>query len=323
MQSNTSLQLAIVALFTALMMIIPWEELQGWKFVDRLNYLNYFLHEKNVLEYKNFDRVWDFVFGEVLWHYSIRYLIYELNISIQTIFLFISGFSIATFSLFLTRKHNAVYLLLLINPLFVSLVISQLRIALAFSLLLVAYMNRKKVLVILLTIAAIFIHTATILFIGIYIVVMWSKKILNEEGGGKATVYGLLFFVGIILSVILGPLLSEVLSYFGDRRAVTYTGDASSSLLYTSYWAGLLVLYAFQDSSFYKDDVNLYCIVILSLVSFNLVTGGYTSRFIAVSLPMIFSSVLCMKGNAKVVSLVLYIIYVSFQWIYWLPVQVI
>ena len=71
MQKNIYHQLVLAGLFTALMVAVPWEILQGWKFVDRLNYLDYFMHKENVLEYKEFGEVLDYLFGEVLWHYSV------------------------------------------------------------------------------------------------------------------------------------------------------------------------------------------------------------------------------------------------------------
>ena len=43
------MNLFISVVYSTLMLFIPWEVLQGYAFVDRLENITYFLYEKNVL----------------------------------------------------------------------------------------------------------------------------------------------------------------------------------------------------------------------------------------------------------------------------------
>lgn len=313
---------AIAIVFALLMTSLPWSDWQGAEFVDLKRYLHYFLHGQSILEYTEFKNPLDYLFSEALWHYSIFKLINEYGFSIHHIFKAISLLCVSTFSFFLIRRHGFLSLVLLINPLLVSLAMSQVRMALAFSLMLVAYMVRKKFIISLAFIlAALFIHTSTLLFVSIYLVVkvISDNKIIHFKSSGST--FLLLCGLGLIVSLAIGPLREMILGYFGDRRAGY--GDASSSILYTSFWISILFFCWRQGRSFFSDEVNCFVVVILSLVGFNLLTGGYTTRFLAVALPMTMSAMLSFRPTDKSIFTFAYVAYCIFQWVYWLQVKMV
>jgi hypothetical protein len=270
--------------------MIPWEELQGFPFIDRVNYLEYFLYEESIFDYQKFTGILDYLKHEALWHYIIDWLFRDAGIPIQQVFLGISFLCFFSFSLFLINRHGYLSVLLLTNPLLITLAFSQLRLALAFSILLLAYMSNRKMLILISIIACGFIHTATFLFVGIVISIYIIHTYILKNSASRGLLYSAFVIIGLCVSIALGPAMDVILSYFGDRRATIYTGDAASGIKYTLYWSGLLLLCAFQHRAFYRDKINAYSIIILATSTFNLVTGGYTSRLLAVSLPMIPST---------------------------------
>lgn len=316
METKNYVDLCTAFIFTTAMVLIPWEELQGYAFVDRKRYIDYFLYQESVLEYKKFSVLVDYVIHEWLWHFLVAKLIHDLGISINTVFLAISAFNLFVFSLFLVVRQGAFSVLLLFNPLLVTFAFDQLRMALAYSLLVVAYMVPKPFLVVMLVLIAVFIHTATILFLAMYIAIKVIEQLTANEGSNKFVICLTLFILGIAVSLVIGPLREAILGYLGDRRA-NLSGSIASSFLYTSFWVGLLGLFVFQPKSFYENEVNCYSVVILSLVSCNLITGGYTLRFLSAALPMMLVSILNMAPNAKLFGIICFVGYAIFQWLYY------
>ena len=314
--------LIVSLIYTIAVLMVPWEDLQGFLFVDRHEYLEYFLHEEKIFEYKKFEDILDYLKHEALWHYAIDWLVNDLGVSITQVFLVISFLSVFSASLFLVSRHGYMSAILLTNPLLITLAFSQLRLALAFSVMLLAYMSKRNWLIIISILTCAFVHTATFLFVGVVIAVHFTQKIILRKEVSKNLLFFSFLFIGLCVSLALGPALDVILSYFGDRRAVIYIGEAASGIKYTLYWAGLLLLCGFQRRSFFRETTNGYTIIILSTAIFNLLTGGYTSRLIAVSLPMIFSTVFDFKQVHKHTSLILYVFYVALQWVYWLPIRI-
>jgi hypothetical protein len=305
-----------IFVFTIVMINVPWEQLKGAEFADLIVYKNYFLYGQSVLEYSIFSSFIDYITKEALWHYSIMTLVRDLGFSVDYVFMGISAICIWTFTIFLVTRQGILSLILLVNPLLVSLAFSQIRSALAFSLLLMAYMASKRIIRIWLIFTALFIHTSVFLFLLIFFLIRFLRIQLAEKGINTTTTYIFLCILGISVALVIGPLKELILGYFGDRRA-SYD-DAASSFMYTSFWFGLLIFCAFQNKNFFKDEVNCYSVVILSLVTFNMLTGGYSTRFIALSFPMIISTMLNFSGGIKSMSVLAYLSYATLQWTYWM-----
>jgi hypothetical protein len=160
-----------------------------------------------------------------------------------------------------------------------------------------------------------FIHSSTIIFVGAYFAIKKINDIANRDGGRHFATYAILCIMGVAVSIAIGPLRGLILGYFGDRRA-SLVGDLNNSLLYTSFWIGLLGLFAVQPKSFLRDEVNAYSVFILAVTAANLLTGGYTLRFLSIGLPMIVSSMLSLNLSARVLAILFFVMYAMFQWFY-------
>lgn len=305
--------------FVTLIFILPWEDFQGEKFIDKLNYFNYFTYFENVLTYTELTGVLDFISSEALWHWLIPYLYEDLGIKLDLIFNGITLFTLTTFSFFFLRQQKWYSLILLVNPLFITFAFSQLRMALAYSIVLLVYMFRRKKWTWIFLLSAVLIHSSIPIFLLVYLATIYAKKLYDKRRISKPLLILICVMVGFSISVVIGPLRSILLGAIGDRRAGY--GDASSSLLYSLFWMGLFVASLIQRKQFYQIYNNLYSLVILSLVTMNLLTGGYTLRFLSVGLPMIISSMLYMDRDKRMVCLGVYSFYVALQWLYWLGMK--
>lgn len=299
---------------------MPWEEIRGRTFEDLDVYYNYFLHQQSILDYKTFGDLLDYIVSEALWHLSISTLIDGLGIDIDYVFLIISSLCLTVFAILLARRHGAGSVLLLANPLLIDLAFAQLRSALAFSLLYIAYLLRRRIAIYLLLTAAVFIHTASILFIALFAGAAFAYRYMRKTDRSDQTIFFALCLIGIMVSIVVGPLRAEILAAIGDRRA-SLQGGASSSLLFTSFWVIALLVQGFQAKHLVHDEISRFSIIILAMVTCNLLTGGYTSRFLALTLPFLLSSVLRMRSPVNFLVIALYIFYTTVQWIYWFDIR--
>lgn len=302
---------------------IPWADLRGYEFVDRVNYLHYFKYEENLLEYSRFSHWYDYLTNEILWHSAIPYLHKTWDISLPTLFDAIAFFCVFTFVVFLARYQSLLALPLLLNPLLMTFAFDQMRNSLAFSLLLWAFMLPRKLLpaAVLLVLIAPFLHTSSVLFVLLWLCLTLAIR-WQQKGWLPYWFYlGGLVFAGAVLSFASGELLHQILSVLGDRRAERVLGNASSGLLYTLFWIALLGVALTQGRRYGTQIICAYAIVILSFVSFNLVFGGYSLRFLAASLPMLIITMLRTDSRIKPFVVGAFGLYACLQWYYWLKVD--
>ena len=158
----------------------------------------------------------------------------------------ISFISLLIYSYF-TFKNSNLFLssILLYNPIFIDLIMSQIRIAFAFALLIIAYSLRKQYwfISLLLLISSSLIHTATYFLFFVYIFIsLISKKIQNENKLHSLMLITPTFFV-LFIKFLLLPLLD----FFRDTGRVGYfIGEVdSSTLLFSSIYLFFALLIAF------------------------------------------------------------------------------
>lgn len=310
----------LAVILATIAIYIPWDELRNLPFVDRRNYLAYFKYEENILDYVKLDHWYNYLTNEVLWHTAIPYLIKNQGIQPVIIFNSISFFCIFTFAFFVARYKNIYAVLLLINPLLITLSFDQMRSALSFSLLLWAFMLPRKLFFVSIAIAAItpLIHTSCALFIAIYAGLislsrLYSKRIINRK-----MVITVLVMVGLLMSFAFGSLMHTVLEAMGDRRANRVLVDASEGVKYTLFWILFLGFCLFQGKNFYRNIICNYAVIILSFVSFNLIFGGYSLRFLATGLPFFCVTMFELDKTSQKIVIPIFIVYAIAQWYYWL-----
>lgn len=312
----------VAFLFSAVLCWVPWNTLflsiYGYEFIDRSVYLNYFMYEPNIIEYKEFDTYLSYILNEYLWHYLIPLLTQVVGLQVESVFLAISFFMLFVFAFIVGTRAHPWATLLLINPLVVELAFSQLRLALAISLLGVAYLlkKRSKIISVPFLLLSIFIHTASILFVAIFFspfLVTWVKE---KYGRGKFFEFITLVLTGAAISILIGPMRELVLSYIGDRRA-EYP-DMSSSFLYSLFWIFLLIPFSISYRKIVDHDYASYAIVVISIVATNVFHGGYSTRFLAASFPFLISSFFVLSQQIRYLVVLTFLLYALFQWLYWL-----
>lgn len=321
---NSVIQSISVFVFSILFVATPWETLyqhfNGDLFNDRQVYINYFLHEQNILVQKNFDSIASYFTNEVLWHYFIALLVSDFGINIEYVFTIISFLVIYVFGLLFIRWRMVWFLVFLVNPLVVAFAFSQLRLALAMSLLGFAYLSYRKLktLPIVLSFGATLIHTGSIFFILIYI----ATNVVGHLRSRKLGNVGLLFFFmvvwGVFLSIMAGPAREILLAILNDRRADYDYAEVSSSVLYLSFWVSLIIPFYICRQTIMKFDYGRYAIAIIAIVCMDVVYGGYSTRFLAAGFPCVVASIFRLRGLVKYGTIVLLLAYVVFQWMYWL-----
>lgn len=298
------------------MVLLPWNDLAGG-FVDRLNYVNYFENEISILEYRELDGLTSYLTNEFIWHFAIGQMVSGAGFSIDVVFLWISGLYLVLIAYFTVQKSSPFALLMLISPLLVDLAFSQLRLAAAFIIVLVAYffVSRRFILVLAFVLSS-FVHTAMLLF-GIMFV---SAYFVSKQNSGilakRVSKILALLFLGLVISLLISPLRYEILMLLGDRRADYH--DMSISVAYSLFWICLLIVFSFQSSRWFNDLFNCYSFIILSLVFFNLLFSGPSLRFLSVSLPMITYSALHTANQYKFLLIMTYFLYLFIQWAFWL-----
>ena len=123
--------------------------------------------------------------------------------------MWISCFSLLVYS-FYTFKHANVLLsaILLFNPIFIDLIMSQIRIAFAFSVLLIAYVFLKKnrLLSSMLVFISILIHTVSILLFAIYLLIIFVKDYVKDEKLFYKLMLFLPFFIVVFMVLFALPI---------------------------------------------------------------------------------------------------------------------
>jgi len=302
-------------MFATAFLLIDWEALQGMRFEDRGIYFYMFQGKPDIEVDFSKETFFFFLFNEQLWNKGVRWLNTSVGLSLNEIFGGVTFLTAFSYSYFIASRVGLFGIVFLINPIFVDLACSQLRMAAAMVLLLFAYNVKIRFFVILLVCAAFFIHTATFLFafiaFAVYCVIKWSEK-YEFQNIVSCT---LLVFTGFLVAVAVGPLRGWILGYLGDRR-VNYDVDASN-WSYASIWVFILAMSYFQERRFFRDYANALAVTFLSVFVFCTAFSVYGLRFLSAALPFIFVSLFRFGSVEKPLVILTFMAFSIIQWIYW------
>ena len=297
---------------------IPWTELWGKEFEDTANYLfriNYLKEGGTEAHYTGLKWVLD----EPLWKYIIialglgfddpRFSLYFISF----LALLLSG------SFFFRRVEFYVVMLLLLNPMSVNLYIEQVRIALAFSLVLFAYDLSSKPLASLFLLMAFLIHASMPIFLGLYYILHYLNK--NVEAR-KYYLMAILTALGMALFMKFGA--NAILSAAGDRHAGYGDVAGSSSLAYSMAWFIIAMsLSVFADFRTDKERILIaYAIVFMSFFFFSSILGIYAQRYVAVIMPIIIIAIGYLPAHIKQSTYIFMFAYNLFMFKYWFQLSI-
>ncbi|MCZ0760376.1 EpsG family protein [Vibrio diabolicus] len=298
---------------------IPWESVTGREFTDVSNYINRmeYIYNRGGNEYSG---VLSYITGEWLWAKILELIAVNSN-DYRFGLLIISSIALFLYLLVAFREIPLLLVLcFLFNPLFVDLILSQVRIALAFSILLSCIYIRNKYILYLMIAMSTLIHTASVLFISIYFVI----RFLIAKYGLQRRVYIYSIFFALIISMFLKFGVSTILFIIGDRRADFSSSAVGSSILYSSFWFILALILAMKSELNKKFIyVVAFSITMMCIFFFNSILGVYGQRFVAVSLVPIFISLLTLPIISRFLTILLFLLYQLFQYKYWIDISII
>jgi hypothetical protein len=314
--SQTIKALFVSLLFAVFFALMPWQDIQGGAFIDRQVYFDIFSSESSIIIPLEWSTLIPFILNEQLWSITVRWLNNSMHISLTVIFSVITFMVVFSYSYFVACRVGTIAVLLLLNPLLVDLAYSQLRISLAMVFLLAAYNIKNALIAGIFILVACFIHTASLLFVFMAGLVFYCIRLTGRYDLGRVASYLSFVGIGFLIAVMVGPLRTWILEYFGDRR-VSY--DAlPTSWVYASIWVFILCLASIQYSSFFRDRANTIAITFLSVYTFCTLFSVYGLRFLAAALPF-FVVALCRFGNIERVLIILvFAAYSVVQWVYWI-----
>lgn len=317
-------QILIAFLFSLVFVLIPWENVliyaTGENFLDRQVYEQYFYSGKNSISIDYFSSIIDYITNEAGWHYGVRWFLDDVGLSVDQLFLVISFLTIFTYSLLLQKWRGIYSLLFLINPLIVDFAFSQVRLALAASMLACAYLSRSRWPKFALAVAflSITVHTAALLFLLIYCAA-WLAGVALERGRlSEIQILAFLVAVGFLVAFITGPARDLILSYAGDRRAEYW--DMTWTFKTMLFWFGLFGAFLFFGRKILWQDYGRYALIILSLLFWIYFLGGYSSRFAAFAFPCLIAGALGLKQPWRILIAIVFIVNTGIMWLYWLKI---
>lgn len=203
------------------------------------------------------------------------------------------------------------------NPLVIDLCYSQLRLALALSLLMWLYILKiqAKYIIWPVLVATVMIHTALVVFILAHFVAKMTATEVPRQGFTFKKPMLLLVLFGFLIGVLVGPLRGEILTAVGDRRA-EYP-SAPSSFLYLSYWLVLFIVIVADKKNTLALYESRYAVIILGIVFVNAFTDFYAQRFLAATFPFLLVTIFRAFGRYNYLISMPFMVYFVFQWYYY------
>lgn len=316
-------RLLVAVVFTALMVWVSWPsiwaDLYGRPMEDRRVYASQIANHYLSYDLQSFDSLSSYISDEFLWGWILNLLIRVAGMPVDLVFGLISASVVFTAALVVTKHEHPAYTLLLVNPLFVDLAFSQMRIALAISFATWAYLVPGKrtsswLLRVGLLVAASLTHTSALVFIGIF-----GCSLLISRGRLRAKPLGsyvVLAGVGVLGALLFGPWRGLFLLELQDRRVgVEY--DTSSWKFYV-IWLILACVLTLDWGSAEPSVGRAYTLSILFTILVGIALGVYVNRVITVSLPFLLLGIQDLSGRWRDYVVIAYMGYATLHWAYWL-----
>ncbi len=312
-------------LFTVVVVLIPWPQIfevaNGLPMLDREVYRTKIEEQRVLRDLSSITSLAGLFTNEVLWGWLLDFAVTTLGLSVDGVFLGISAVAIFVAALVVLRAEAPAYLLLLINPLFIDLVFSQMRGALAVALLSVGYLLRcKKVRTWwLAVVAGLLIHTAAFVYVGIAIAASLAGRSLKRSGPQAALI--MTAAAGVLFAVVTGPARDLLLGAAGDRRygAEGYLSDLS--LRYIAIWLLVLLIQLVDWRSMVKTFDGRASTILLIMALLGVLWGGYPGRYIALGLPFIIVAITRLGSSYRIPLVFAYVVAMFLSWGVWLRID--
>lgn len=304
---------------TVYVFLIPWVDILGREFADTANYIFRITYMKEGGKEAELS-IMQMILDEPVW----RGIVFLLGITFEDyrFALYVISFIAMVLygSFFFRRVEFYVIIILLLNPMSVNLFIEQVRISLAFGLLLVAYDIKSKQIQAFMALMAFFIHASMPIFIGVYFILNYYNKKVEAR---KYYLIALGVALGMALFMKFG--LDAVLTAVGDRHAGYGEISAGSSIAYSISWFMIaLSISIFANFEHEKERVIAgYAIVFMTFFFFGSILGVYAQRYVAVIMPIIIIAIGYLPPHIKQGTYLFMFAYNLFMFKYWLQLTLI
>lgn len=286
-------RLTYAAAFTALFMMIGWQEINPYGFPDLESYRLGFQSRWYLFTTLNLSPI-EFALAEGLWIRGFDQL-YNAVGNIDTAFTIVSTVTVLLISSFIVaRTQSPYYLIFLLNPAFVELALAQIRSGLASGIFWIAVSIKNTPVKIGMLIACCLIHTAFFLYSFLYILYMLINK---TEIFGRLRHRPWISVVGLVtLALIITSIRGAVLAFFGDDRAYAFLDYSSGIMLSLAWFSFVLTYILFRQESRISFEALFY-IFSSAMYLFSAMNGVYGSRFISIAIPAM--AIMCSQLSSQ------------------------
>ena len=278
----SSLLFSIVFVF-----FIPWTDFLGREFSDIHNYVERIIYLDGGGSEAIFHGI-QWLLDEPLWK-VVLVIIGDTLTDYRWALYGVSFVALTLYGQFLFKRVDFyIGMILLFNPMSVNLFIEQIRIALAFGLVLLAYESSKKYLSIILLFMGFLIHASMPIFIGLYGLLYWLRNTTEAK-----KYYLIALVTALFMALFMKYGVNVILQILGDRHANYDEAIGGSSIAYSAFWLLLaFVLATFAEFKSKQERILVaYAITFLSFFFFASALGLYAQRYVAVIMPIIIIAI--------------------------------
>jgi hypothetical protein len=308
------LSILISLIYANIILFIPWDEISRAGFSDYENYVQnfkyYYENDISRIDLYGLTSVTEFFTHEVLWN-ELVLILCRVTGDVDIALRFISFCILFIFSYFILLEVTIfIAPLFLFNPALIDVAMSGIRNGFAWSLIIIAILGRSKPRRLILFVAAIFIHSSSLVLFFLYYFTKFTAHFLR----GKALLFSAIV-VGVVFGFALTVLNENLLGLIGDRRSGGEYLVGGNSFKQASIWLILLLLQCFSSSEYIKKNI-----FIISVLSWYLIMNLYipsSYRIWACLLPLIALSVINLSAYKRKTFFYLYGGYLMIQYLYW------
>lgn len=303
--------------------IIPWEELYGGQFIDVYSYvarISYLAEGRNESEYWGIK----WLISEPLWKQILLFIAYAFE-DYRAVVYFISFIVVSFYVSFLIKRVEFyIAMIFLLNPMMVDLFIAQIRIAVAFVLVLIAYdlvenNDKNKNLAIVLLIMAVFIHVSMPVFYMVYYLLFRLNQSVEDK-----KYYLIAIVTGVCIALFMKYGSNILLTWLGDRHAGYDEYISASSISYSIAWFIIaFIIGTFGNFSDKRKRVFVaYAIAIMSFFFFSSLLNVFAARYVAVIMPVIIIAIGYLPKHFKQGTYLFLFLYNIYAFKYWLQITI-
>ncbi len=306
---NVSLALVVSLIYASVLVLMPWEVIRGEPFFDLQVYKDSF--DFGTYDYLDQLEGLPYLFSEPLWRFIIATLTdYTGHISTT---LSIVSFFVSAIYVYVTLRINKYLAFFLLAPLLVNLLVSQVRSAVAGALFLLSLYYANTFVAIFLFIFSFFIHSASLLVFGLFIV----SVLLNKFSVRYPNIVKLLAItISIVIPLVFALTYINILDYIGDRRVATEI-IRPSGVFILSFSIYYLLMFL-NISEIIKSKLMVYSLIVSGMFVVLAIYEINMTRLLALVFPVLIGAALKLSFSYRAIALITLFLMCVYHLVLWL-----